>query len=204
MTDAFGELELKKTSGPEAGIQQWADVFYGVLLAPKQTMTVLADDCQYKSDGMAFVFAAFTVMTSSLTAIIGSCGGDMSTLSQLCIVAVMFVGVSTWTFLSLLLFLLARIAGSPNRNLGSSFIVTGWAFLPFYFINPAKCLLNVPLLGWLVVSALIVWMIYLEYAAFKAVLGFKRKRMIALMIGVPIMYKLSILCGLIFFLTIIF
>ncbi len=81
MTDTAAELELNKPSSASAGFQQWADVFYGVLVAPGQTMSVLADSSQYKSDGMAFVLAVTTVVSSSIVAGVGASGGDTGALA---------------------------------------------------------------------------------------------------------------------------
>lgn len=204
MTDTALELELNKPSSASAGIQQWADVFYGVLVAPGQTMTVLADSSQYKSDGMAFILAVITVVSSSLVAAVGASGGDTGALAQLGIAFCMLIGVLTWSSLSFLLYVLSRLVRSPNHALGSAFVVTGWAFVPVYFINPAKCLLSVPLLGWLVVIALVLWIFVLQWIAYQSMLKFSRKRMIALAFALPVLYKLSLLCGLIFILAILF
>jgi hypothetical protein len=204
MTDTASELELNKPSSASAGIEQWADVFYGVLVAPGQTMNVLADTSQYKSDGMAFVLAFITVITSSLVAAVGASGGDMGVIAQLGVAFCMLFGVLVWSGLSLLLFVLSRLVRSPNHDLGSAFVVTGWAFVPVYFINPAKCLLSVPLIGWLVVIALVLWMFILQWIAYQSMLKFSRKRMIALVFGLPVLYKLTLLCTLIFILAILF
>ena len=204
MTDAASELELNKPSSATSGIDQWADVFYGVLVAPGPTMNVLADASQYKSDGRAFVLAVMTVLTSSLVAAVGASGGDPGAISQLGIAFCMAFGVLVWSGLSLLLFVLSRLVRSSNHDVGSAFVVTGWAFVPVYFINPAKCLLSIPLIGWLVVTALVLWMFILNWIAYQSMLNFSRKRMIALVFGLPVLYKLSILCGLIFVLAILF
>ncbi len=204
MTDTASKLEANKPSSTTAGIEQWADVFYGVLVAPGQTMNVLADASQYKSDGMAFVLAFITVMTSSLVAAVGASGGDMGAISQLGIAFCMFFGVLVWSGLSFLLFVLSRLVRSPNHDLGSAFVVTGWAFVPVYFINPAKCLLSAPLIGWLVVAALALWIFILQWIAYQAMLKFSLKRMIVLLFGLPVLYKLTLLCGLIFILAILF
>ncbi|MCC7527146.1 MAG: hypothetical protein IT342_01415 [Candidatus Melainabacteria bacterium] len=202
MTDTASKLEANKPSSQTAGIEQWADVFYGVLVAPGQTMNVLADASQYKSDGMAFILAFITVMTSTLVAAVGASGADMGAISQLSIAFCMFFGVLVWSALSLLLFVLSRLVRSPNHDLGSAFVVTGWAFLPVYFINPAKCLLSFPLIGWLVVAALVLWIFILQWIVYQATLKFSLKRMIALVLGLPVLYKLTLLCGLIFVLAI--
>lgn len=204
MTDAASELELNKPSSATAGIEQWADVFYGVLVAPGQTMSVLADASQYKSDGRAFVLAVITVLTSSLVAAVGASGADMGAMSQLGIAFCMLCGVLAWSGLSLLLFVLSRLVRSPNHDVGSAFVVTGWAFVPVYFINPAKCLLSLPLIGWLAVTALVLWILILHWIAYQSMLKFSCKRMIALVFGLPVLYKLSLLCGLFFVLAILF
>ncbi len=205
MSDATNELELNRLNKSSAsGIQQWADVFYGVLVAPGQTMEVLADTEQYKSDGWGFAFSFATVFSSSLIAAVGASGGDSGVLAQLGISLCTFFGIFLWCALSLLLFVLSRLASSPNHNLGSAFIVTGWAFVPVYFINPAKCLISLPILGGLVASALLVWMFALQWMAFASMLRFNGKRMFALVFGLPILYKLTLLGGLIFILAILF
>ncbi len=204
MTESASELELNKPSTGTSGIQQWADVFYGVLVAPGQTLTVLCDASKYKSDGTAFILASITVVTSSLLAAVGASGGDSGTLAQLGIAFCMLFGLLVWSGLSLLLFVLTRLARSPHHDFGSAFVVTGWAFVPVYFINPAKCLLSVPLFGWLVVCALVVWMGILQWIAYQSMLQFSSKRMFALVFGLPVLYKLTLLCGLFFVLAILF
>jgi len=203
MSDVKSDLELKNTDGA-AGILQWADVFYGVLAAPLATMAVLADDTQYQSNTTAMCLAGFTVTSAALFALIGAAGGDFGAACQIAIVFCFLLCLLYWAFLSLLLYSLARIIKSPNGNLGSSFVVTGWTFLPLFFVSPAKCLLNIPVFGVIVFLALVLWMLFLEYAAFKAILGLEHKRMLALSLIVPLLYKLSVSAGVIFFLALIF
>ncbi len=56
----------------------------------------------------------------------------------------------------------------------------------------------------IVVVALVVWMFILQWLAYQAMLQCSRKRMIALVFGLPVLFKLSLLCGLIFMLAILF
>lgn len=204
MSDATGEIELKSATGQASGFQQWADVFYGVLVAPQQTMAVLADDSQYKSNGGALVMAGVTVFSSSLIALISSTGGDLSGNSQICVALCLVIGIQAWALSSILLYAIARIFKSPNRSLGSAFVVTGWAFLPFYFVSPAKCLLNIPLVGILTMCAIGAWVLSLDYAAYKSILGLSHRKMLALAVVVPALYKLSVLFGVIFVAALIF
>lgn len=208
MSDAKNELELnqlnKSDKSPASGLQLWADVFYGVLVAPGQTMDVLADTARYKSDGVGFALSFATVFTSSLIAAIGASGGDSGILAQLGIAFCTFFGILYWSGLSFLLFILTRLTRSSNHDLGSAFIVTGWAFVPVFFINPVKCLLAAPILGGLVVAALIFWIFALQWMAFSSMLRFNGKRMTALVFGLPILYKLSLLAALLFILAVLF
>lgn len=204
MTDSANELELNKTPGEGVGIKQWADVFYGVLVAPGQTMRVLSDDALYKSNETAVLFALATVLTSSWLASFGASGGDSGSLAQVGITLCTFLGVLLWAGISLMLFVLSRLCCSPKHNLGSAFIVTGWAFVPVYFINPVKCLSSIPFVGVVFVVGLLVWMFALQWLAFMAMLNFNHKRMFALSIALPVMYKLVFLCGLLFLLGIVF
>jgi len=204
MSDASSEIELKNTAGSNSGVQQWADVFYGVLVAPQQTMAVLADNAQYKSNGAALLMAGFTVFSSSLIALFGSAGGDFSATSQMCVAICLLIALQAWALLSLLLYAIARVFSSPHCSLGSAFVVTGWSFLPFYFVSPAKCLLNVPLVGILTFCAIGAWILFLEFASYKSVLNLSHRKMLALAVAVPALYKLSILSGLIFVAALIF
>lgn len=204
MTDASNNLELNNTSLAKSGVQQWADVFYGVLVAPQQTMAVLADNSQYKSNGTALLMAGITVFSSVLLALIGACGGDFGATSQLCITICLIVGLQTWALLSLLLYTIARIFSASSCSIGSAFVVTGWAFMPLYFVSPVKCLLNIPLVGILSFCALGAWILFLEYAACKSNLNLTNRKMLALAVAVPVLYKLSILSGLIFVAALIF
>jgi len=204
MTESAPELELKKAPGDSVGIQQWADVFYGVLVAPAQTMRILSDDSQYKSNDIAVLFALATVLTSSWIASFGASGGDGGVTAQLAVIVCTFLGVLFWVGISTLLFLLSRLCRSPKHNIGSAFIVTGWAFVPVYFINPAKCLSSIPFLGAAIVVGLLVWMFVLQWLAFASMLNFNNKRTFALTIGLPVVYKLTLLIGLLFLLGIVF
>ncbi|MBX9948797.1 MAG: hypothetical protein K2Y39_06530 [Candidatus Obscuribacterales bacterium] len=204
MTDSSTELELKKAPGDSVGIQQWADVFYGVLVAPAQTMRVLCDNSQYRASDTSVLFSLATVLTSSWIASLGASGGDGSGLAQFGIVICTLFGVLWWVGYSLLLFLLSRLCRSPRHHVGSAFIVTGWAFVPVYFINPVKCLSSIPFFGTVVVIGLLVWMFMLQWLAFASMLDFNHKRMFALAIGLPVVYKMTLLIGLFFLLGILF
>ncbi len=204
MTDNSAEIELKKAPGNSVGIQQWADVFYGVLVAPGQTMRVLSDASQYKASDTAILFSLATVLTSSWSASFGASGGDVGVLAQLGIVICTLFGVLWWVGFSLLLFILTRLCRSPKHNIGSAFIVAGWAFVPVYFINSAKCLTSIPFLGTGVVIGLLIWMFILQWLAFASMLDFHHKRMLALAIGLPVVYKMTLLIGLFFLLGILF
>jgi hypothetical protein len=204
MTESANELELNKAPGETVGIHHWADVFYGVLVAPGQTMRVLSDASQYKPTDTAVLFSLATVLTSSWIASFGASGGDAGVAAQVGISICTLLGVLWWVGFSLLLFVLSRLCRSSKHNLASALIATGWAFVPVYFINPAKCLLSVPVLGSVVIVGLVVWMCALQWFAFMSMLDFNHKRMFALGFALPLLYKLTLLIGLLFLLGIVF
>ncbi|MBC7998644.1 MAG: YIP1 family protein [Leptolyngbya sp.] len=203
MTEITSETHSNNISETQSN-RQWADVFYGVLVAPKQTMDILADDDRYKSDQSAILFSLSTVILSSLIAGAAAAHGNFDFGGQVRIIFCLFSSLFCWAVLSGLLYLIARIVRSSHRNPSSAFIVSGWTFLPLFFVPPVLTFLSYPAIGWLLSFLLLAWILLLQCIAFSSVLNYSAKRMIALVVGVPVLYKLLFLAGLTLALSIYF
>lgn len=184
--------------------RQWADVFYGVLVAPKQTMDILADADRYKSDQSAILFSLSTVILSSLIAGAAAAHGNFDFGGQVRIIFCLFSSLFFWAVLSGLLHLIARIVRAPHSTLSSAFIVSGWTFLPLFFVPPVLTFFFYPAIGWLFSLLLLAWILLLQCISFSSVLNYSAKRMVALAIGVPVLYKLLLVAGLALALSIYF
>jgi hypothetical protein len=187
-TDSFNENVSDSHSQ-----RQWVDAFYGVLVAPKRTMDILADTERYKTDQSALLFSLSTVILSSLIAGASAAQGNFDFGGQVRIIFCLFVSLFYWAILSALLHLISRIVRAPHRSAHSAFIVCGWTFLPLCFVPPVLTFHTYPAIGWLLSFLLAVWICLLQCIAFSSVLNYSAKRMVALLIGVPMLYKFLLL-----------
>lgn len=203
MTEITSET-LSNSASETQSNTHWADVFYGVLVAPKQTMDILADADRYKSDQSAILFSLSTVVLSSLIAGAAAAHGNFDFGGQVRIIFCLFSSLFCWTVLSVLLHLIARIVRSPHLSPSSAFVVSGWTFLPLFFVPPVLTFHHYPAIGWLLSLLLFAWILLLQCIAFSSVLNYSAKRVVALAVGVPALYKLLLMAGLALALSIYF
>lgn len=181
------------TSLPE----QWTDIFYGVLAAPRQTMEVLADASRYRHDGLALLASIFTVWLGFLLSGLSKTGLSVSLGSQFRIMVVLGSGFCCWIILSALIFVIGKLARTERESFAGCLVVTGWTFLPFIFSPVAYCLSKIILVGALFQMFLTIWFLYLQWTAASAILAFDSKRMAALVLIVPLLFFLIYVSSLI-------
>lgn len=204
MSDISAEIIIEEKPTGGNALSQWANVFYGVLVAPVQTMSVMADSTKYKTDGIAVASAFAVVLTSCMASAIGASAGSIGVFAQLGIAFCTLSGLLYWSAFSILLSLFCRFVPSSNQQTSAAFVVTGWAFLPIYFINTAKCFFSVPTFGWFLMTLLIVWFIAMQCVAVQSLLKISFKPMFSLLVGIPLLYKLTFVSALVFLISIAF
>ncbi|HMW89649.1 MAG TPA: Yip1 family protein [Candidatus Obscuribacter sp.] len=177
--------EGQKKSQYENSFNLFADIFYGVLVAPRQTMLILSDQTKYPcTAGNIAQSGFFVIMVLSMTgwlrfkadsiqASVGS--GLMFTLS----------GALNWFFMAVVLYYLS-IFMRGRLKLGNALIATAWSFLPFIFFAPVLCFRTLlgnffPLLA--MMPAL--WFLFLLFVTFQASLRTSIPKLSLILIVVP-------------------
>ncbi len=175
----------KKSQDYENSFNLFADIFYGVLVAPRQTMLILSDQTKYPCTAGNIAQAGFFVImvlsmtgwlrfkADSIQASVGS--GLMFTLS----------GALNWFFMAVVLYYLS-IFMRGRLKLGNALIATAWSFLPFIFFAPVLCFRSLlgnffPLLA--MMPAL--WFLFLLFVTFQASLRTSIPKLSLILIVVP-------------------
>ncbi|MCA0313095.1 MAG: YIP1 family protein [Candidatus Melainabacteria bacterium] len=116
----------------------FADIFYGVLVAPRQTMLILSDQRKFPPSAINMSMAIFFVtLALSMTAwlrfkpqaALASAGAGLTfTIS----------GLLNWISISVVLYYL-NIFLRGKLKFANALIACAWAFLPFLFFPPVLC-----------------------------------------------------------------
>lgn len=172
--DSAGRTE----SAYKNGFNLWADIFYGVLVAPRQTMLILSDSSRFPATvghvggTVALVLTAMALVASlKLKAPSLAFSYFLSTFS-------------TWFSLALILYYLSIWMRGHRLTLGNAFIATGWAYLPMLFFAPVACLKNTPIFG-LLAAAISLWLIALQWIAFQTSLRTSATKLALILFVVP-------------------
>lgn len=166
------------------GFTLWADIFYGVLVAPRQTMMILSDSSRFPTNFANFSSAALlVVLTLSITAFLkikpDSVGASLVPCS-------LFVvsGIFYWVTLSCILYYLSIWLRGHRLTFGNAFIATGWAFLPFAFFAPIACMRHTPLF-FVLATIPAFWFIALQWIAFQTSLRTSIIKLALILLVVP-------------------
>jgi hypothetical protein len=160
----------------------WADIFYGVLVAPRQTMLILSDSSRFPASfGNIIGATLLVVLVLSLTALLRYKGAGNSGVT---ITAFLLSGLGYWVTLSLVLYYLSIWLRGHRLTIGNAFIATGWAFLPFAFFAPIACLKSTPIFLPLAVLPAI-WFLALEWIAFQTSLRTSAIKLGLILLVVP-------------------
>lgn len=184
------EVEENKTEEPDKKAKGtynnrfnlWADIFYGVLVAPRQTMLILSDSSRFPASFGNIVGAALlVVLVLGLTSLLRYKGDNASAVTCS---AFLLSGLGYWLTLSLVLYYLSIWLRDHRLTLGNAFIATGWAFLPFAFYAPIACLKSTPVFLPLAVLPAI-WFLALEWVAFQTSLRTSAVKLGLILLVVP-------------------
>ncbi|MBP9093216.1 hypothetical protein KBI23_19500 [bacterium] len=166
------------------GFTLWADIFYGVLVAPRQTMMILSDSSRFPTNFANFSSAAMLVVLAlSITAFL-KIKPDNASASLLNSSLFIVSGLSYWVTLSCILYYLSIWLRGHRLTFGNAFIATGWAFLPFAFFAPIACLRHTPLF-FVLATIPAFWFIALQWIAFQTSLRTSTIKLALILLVVP-------------------
>ncbi len=162
-----GEGEAK--SGYTNPFALFADVFYGVLIAPRQTLAILSD-CKKFPPTAANLFLTFVLVFGvlCLPAAIKVGANEWSMMGWLKAIAFVSGNLINWLLLSVILYYLSIWLRGNKLTLGNACIATGWAYLPFAFFAPVACFKGALGGGFTAFACLpALWFLALEWFAFQ-------------------------------------
>ncbi len=178
----------EQSSGKARGIYKnrfnlWADIFYGVLVAPRQTMLILSDSVRFPASlGNLAGAALLVILALAVPAFLRvKIDGSQSLLTCL---AFLLSGVGYWVTLSCILYYLSIFLRGHRLSFGNAFIATGWAFLPFAFFGPVACLRHTPLF-FIVATLPALWFVALQWTAFQTSLRTTGVKLTLILLVVP-------------------
>ena len=174
----------KARSGYKNPFSLFADVFYGVLVAPQQTLSILSDRSKFPPTAANLLLTlAFVLFTVGLPAAIKALGSADNLDKAL---AFILGNLTNWSVLSFILYYLGSSMRSHKLTLGNAFIATGWAFLPFAFFAPVACFKGVLGSAFIFLACLpTIWFLALQWIAFRSALRVSNFKLALIALVVP-------------------
>jgi hypothetical protein len=179
--------EVEAKSGYTNPFALFADVFYGVLIAPRQTLSILSDSSRFPPTFanllLTFVLV-FGVLALPAAIKVGANGGsEMGVLKA----SGFIVGnLFNWAMLSFILYYLSIWLRGNKLSLGNAFIATGWAYLPFVFFAPVACFKSALGNGFTLFACVpALWFLVLEWFAFQTSLRTSAIKLALIALVVP-------------------
>lgn len=169
----------------ESQIIAWTDLFYGMLIAPGETLKVLANASTYRPSLPNVIGACIVVSLCSLVESFAQGVRNPNLPLPLMISSSFFNDLLIWLLLSLFLAWLSSCLA--NRwNFWTATIVVGWTFVPLIFTAPiAACAASQKTYWDLFLSLPIFWFLILEWLAFDALLNLGKARTLGVIFLTP-------------------
>jgi Yip1 domain len=163
----------------------WIDIAYGILFSPGKTLEILGNSAVYKTGKRAFIECFIAFLLSALVSNIAKAAleFDCQSVAAFVIIATL---MNLFTWLSLAMFL--QFLGSLfNRSVNwlSTFIVTGWAFLPLIFTAPIACFVLASSVCSILLLIPLFWFSYLQLLAFASLLKLGKVKTVSLLMVMP-------------------
>lgn len=174
----------EKKSAYENSFNLFADIFYGVLVAPRQTMLILSNGAKYPPNaGHVSQAIFFVVLVISMIAWLRFRFETPSTAGS--VLAFAISGTCNWICVAFLLYYLSIFLRSRLR-LGNAIIATAWSFLPLIFLAPLYCFKHAlgPLF-FLLATLPVYWFLFLLWTTFHAALKTTHFKLGLILIVVP-------------------
>lgn len=179
------EVKAKVPGDYAKSINLFADIFYGVLVAPRQTMQILSDGKKYP--------ATFSHLTQSIfflilvLSLVSWLKFKLDRMAESAVSSLVFTvsGIELWLVLAIALYYLGSFARVKVR-FGNALVSTAWAFLPVLFFAPIMCFKKLLGLGVMLPGMVVaIWFLYLIFAAFQSALKTTALKMSLIVIVVP-------------------
>lgn len=178
-------------SQPDSSLEEvkerigWANIFYGMLIAPATTLNVLANPRLYVADTRSVLGALVTVFISSLIESSARSALDQQQSTGTFVFTSVFGDLFNWLTLSVLLYALARCLKFETK-FRSALIVTGWASVPLIFQAPAVCFAMAANASAEFFMALpMIWYFALELLAYDSILKLGKIKTLGIVILLP-------------------
>lgn len=178
------KAKVEKKGDYENSFNLFADIFYGVLVAPRQTMLILSNGSKYPPNaGHISQAIFFVVLVLSMIAWLRFRFDAPSTAGSVLAFAVS--GACNWICVAFLLYYLSIFLRSRLR-LGNAIIATAWSFLPLIFLAPLYCFKHAlgPLF-FLLATLPVYWFLFLLWTTFHAALKTTHFKLGLILIVVP-------------------
>jgi hypothetical protein len=184
--------ESEVTLQPAASdVNQWADIFYGLLVAPDRTMRVLSEDESLAANNQTVYGALIIVVLANAIsgAVDASVIGTSPSLPIL--LSAVFQGLVMWLALSAILHIVCGWVSKREVSLRTALICVGWAFMPLIFIGPMSCFRALGSVYNFLAIIPVLWMFYLQWLVFAHSLEVGPVRMFALLVLGPPLFILT-------------
>ncbi|HEY9731439.1 MAG TPA: YIP1 family protein [Drouetiella sp.] len=187
------EVTLPATSNSTNEINQWADIFYGLLVAPIRTIEILTDDEALGATYKTVLGAAVIVLLANGISgcVDAGTSGVRPTLPVL--ISAEFQGIVMWIALSALVHIICGWVSKRDVSFTTSLVGVGWAFMPLVFAAPLSCFRFLGIFYNLLAAIPILWMVYLQWLVFNHSLSIASVKMFALLVLGPPLFIITYL-----------
>jgi hypothetical protein len=161
--------EAEAKSGYSNPFALFADVFYGVLIAPRPTLAILSDSSKFPPS-LNNLFLTFVLVFGALALPAAIKLGASADQAEGLLKASLFIlgNLADWAILSFILYYLSVAMRVERLTLGNAFIATGWAYLPFAFFAPVACFRGAMGHSFTIFACLpALWFLTLQWLAFQ-------------------------------------
>jgi hypothetical protein len=174
-------------------VNQWADIFYGLLVAPIRTIEVLTGDEALGASYKTVCGAGVMVLLANAISGCVDAGVSGNRPTMAILLSVEFQGLVMWLALSALLHIVCGWASARHVSLRTALVSVGWAFMPLIFTGPMSCFRSLGFAYNFLAAIPILWMCYLQWLVFSHSLAIDSVRMFALLILGPPLFIVTYL-----------
>jgi hypothetical protein len=163
----------------------WANIFYGMLIAPATTLNVLANPGLYGADARGVLGAFVTIFLAGLVESFAQSALNQEQSTGLFVFTSLIGDLFNWLTLAFLLYVLAR-GLKIETKFRSTLIVTGWASVPLIFQAPIVCYaLAAKASAEFFLALPMIWYFALELFAYDSILKLGKIKTLGIVILLP-------------------
>ncbi len=165
-------------------------ILQGILVAPQVTYKALLNTPEFFNEKQAAI-GLVLVSLIGISASLCQSAGDIVPLILLKLVFAVFSSIMSWMIIALFLFILAR---RSNRfaTVYSVLVLTAWAHVPLILFPPIYCLqAALGGIAEILLGAVLIWYVALNFIAFKAVLEVSYKKLLTNAFLIPPVIAIS-------------